>query len=129
MSAAFDNKIPKAISVIERDASALVKKTLFAIEADIKLDMTAQKHGRTYKRGAKSSHTASAPGEAPAVDTGALINSVAVVMDGRFAGEVGSDKEYAAVLEEGGAHLEARPAWKKAGAKAKNTFQRNAGRL
>lgn len=39
------------------------------------LSMVAPKSGRTYKRGGKT-HTASAPGEAPAVDTGLMVQNI-----------------------------------------------------
>jgi hypothetical protein len=113
-----------------RDALAkVVSETAFEVEADIKERMRAPKTGRTYRRGVltrKSSkatrslglrertskggarlaivgsklHRASAPGEAPAVDHGALINSVRAVPDGLHA-TIFSSVVYAAALEHG----------------------------
>ena len=54
-------------------------------------------------------HRASAPGEAPATDTGNLANSIYSRMLGGAEGEIGSTAEYAAGLEFGGAHVAPRP--------------------
>lgn len=56
-------------------------------------------------------HHASAPGEAPATDTGNLVNSIHVRKAGPFAYEVYSNSEYAAALEFGAPakHIAARP--------------------
>jgi phage gpG-like protein len=50
----------------------------FVYEGYVKASMTEAKTGRTYRRGKKGTHTASAPGEAPAIDYGNLINSIGV---------------------------------------------------
>jgi len=120
MAVQFDNKFRAARGAIDRAASQLVKKTALEIEADIKRDMASEKHGRVY-----GDHVASARGEAPAVDTGLLVNSVQTALDGAYAAEVGSPQETAPILE---TTLD-RPAFKRAGQKAKNTFRRNAERL
>jgi hypothetical protein len=120
----YEKHFRQALSEIDRRASALVRRTGLDIEADIKSDMTAPKHGRTYTRKG-TTHTASAPGEAPAVDRGTLVNATQAVMDGDFAVEVGAPTEYAPILEE---QME-RPAWERAGKKAKGRFARNAERM
>jgi hypothetical protein len=109
---------------MDKDASALVKKTALEIEASIKQDMTAPKHGRSYRRRGRG-HTASARGEAPGVDTGAEVNSIETVMDGDFAAEVGTPQEYAPILEE----TMDRPAFEHAAKKAEKIFERNVRRL
>ena len=70
--------------------------------------MSEPKHGRIYARGGRQ-HRASAPGEAPAVDTGYLKNSMQVKAIGPTEVEVGVTAEYAAKLEFGGAHVAPRP--------------------
>jgi len=120
MGVQFDNKFKAARSSVERAAAALVKRTAHEIEADIKRDMAAEKHGRLY-----GAHVASAKGEAPALDTGLLVNSVQTSLDGAYAAEVGTPQEYAPILE---TTLD-RPAFERAGKRAKNTFRRNAERL
>lgn len=124
----FVNLFAQAERTIADDASALVRSTALVIEGSIKQDMTAQKHGRTYKRGGRP-HVASAPGEAPAVDTGSEVNSITTEMDGRFAAEVGTPNEVAPLLEQGTSEIAPRPAWEKAGKKAENEFERRAKRL
>lgn len=104
----------------------LVSEAAFEIERTVKEAMQAPKHGRTYRRGrvtrAFSSnlpkglrtyktekgnrraivgyklHRASAPGEAPAVDTSSVINSILTVPDGLRATITAN--EVAAILEE-----------------------------
>jgi phage gpG-like protein len=87
----------------------------------------ATKSGRIYRvgktpsakqkaRGAKfREHQASAPGEAPAIDTGALRRSVThkIVKDSwaHYRATIGSKLPYAAYLEFGTRHIEPRPAW------------------
>ncbi len=82
----------------------------FVLEGKIKLSMTEAKHGRTYVRGGKS-HRASAPGEAPAVDFGTLINSIQTVPEGgaEAATLVGTHLEKAQDLEKGRARMKPRP--------------------
>ena len=72
--------------------------------------MSGDKSGKVYHRG-KVSHTASAPGEAPANDTGRLVNSVHTdrVGDGSTV-TVSVDAAYGAALEFGTSKMAARPA-------------------
>jgi hypothetical protein len=138
MSVAFDNRFGAAAREIDAAASKLVRETALEIESDIKADMAGAKHGRTYrrrrtrdskgrfvKRGSAVTHTASAPGEAPAIDTGALANSVQAEMDGPLAAEIGTPQEYAPPLE---GEMN-RPAFGRASKKAGRVFQRRAERL
>ncbi len=102
---------------------AVVATTCRRIEARAKVSMTGGKHGRTYRRGAIKSrrkadrgqvigykfHRASAPGEAPAVDTGALMGSIQHEMTGPTEGIVFSNLVPAVILEFGGSRMAARP--------------------
>jgi hypothetical protein len=65
------NRIPTINA--EKDANAVqaVRLTTMGINTRAKLAMAEPKSGRVYGR-----HQASAPGEAPAIDTGLLINSL-----------------------------------------------------
>ena len=72
--------------------------------------------GRVYKRGAKGVHTASAPGAAPAPDTGNLRRNWRRFVFSQPAGKgeriicrIKSDMPYAAALESGTARMKARP--------------------
>lgn len=120
MSVIFTDKSEAAMREILLAAARIVGETALETEADIKTAMAEPKSGRVDKRKGRT-HQASAPGEAPAIDTGLLVNSINTETEELIA-EIGTNVEYAPVLE---IHLE-RPAWAQAGEKAKNTFQRNA---
>ena len=62
----------------------VVRNNAEMIRAHIQANMKAPKHGRTYIKGGRK-HIASAPGEAPAIDTGNLFNSLKIEY-GRGAG-------------------------------------------
>lgn len=105
---------------LKQNARMLVRQTIRRIEARWKGSLSGPRSGRTYRKGAIVSrhkgrtigyklHRASAPGEAPATDTGNLVNSIYARMTGNLMGEVGSNAECAPVLEFGGAHMAARP--------------------
>lgn len=67
--------------------------------------------GRQYKRGKRAVHTASAPGQAPASDTGRLVGSIYTTETGRLEATVGSPLAYAYYLEHGTRRMAARPVW------------------
>jgi HK97 gp10 family phage protein len=68
-----------------------------------------QKTGRVYKRGAVE-HQASAPGEAPASDTGQLVNSITTEYDEEaLVGKIGVHTGYAGFLEFGTQKMAPRP--------------------
>jgi phage gpG-like protein len=68
--------------------------------------------GRTYEKyNPRRTHTASAPGQAPATDTGRLASSVNFKREGPMSATVGSDVVYAAMLEFGTSRIDPRPAW------------------
>lgn len=78
------------------------------LEGVIKVSMQqTPKGGRTYRRG-KKMHTSSTPGSPPALDYGALFNSIKSERDGNGA-IVFTDKKYAPPLENGTARMAARP--------------------
>ena len=60
-----------------------------------------------------ATHQASAPGEAPATDTGRLASSIIYKKEGQMSATVGSNVVYAAYLEFGAprAKIEPRPSW------------------
>lgn len=79
-------------------------------EAMLKNAMQSEKSGRIYERGG-STHQASAPGEAPATDTGAYLNSIAVNPrdDGHFS--LSTSAAQAVDLEYGSTRVDPRPMW------------------
>jgi HK97 gp10 family phage protein len=75
----------------------------------IKSIQSGSKTGRTYKRyNPTRTHKASAPGEAPASDTGNLVSNI-MVEDKGDSIEVQSNAEYSKFLEYGTSKMEARP--------------------
>lgn len=95
-------------------AKRFVQVASLAGENELKniLGPNPSRSGRQYKRGQKT-HTASAPGEAPAIDTGRLRQSVASTpprKEGRsFVAETGMATEYAEKLELGTERIAPRP--------------------
>ncbi len=71
------------------------------------------KTGREYARGVNNDkvHRASAPGEAPATDTGGLVISIYNESRGKYAKAIGSRLPYAYHLEFGTFKMGKRPAW------------------
>ena len=68
--------------------------------------------GVTYEKyNPRRTHTASAPDEAPATDTGRLASSVDFKREGPMSATVGSQVAYAAMLEFGTIRIAPRPAW------------------
>lgn len=118
MSFTLTSNIPQLTRQLHSRAARVVVETAFGIEAHIKTEMAAPKSGREY-----GNHVASAPGEAPAIDTGLLVNSIQVEADG-LAAVVGTNAEYAPVLEFGGVHITPRPFFGPAFDAAKPEFAR-----
>jgi HK97 gp10 family phage protein len=77
--------------------------------------LTFMRDGKIYSNystgGHASPHRASAPGEPPSSDTGALLNSISykIDVDKTVFARVGSDKEYAIYLELGTRYMLPRP--------------------
>lgn len=92
-----------------RQINDAVVESANAILGDAQLAIqNPPKTGKTYKHG-KVTHQASAPGEAPATDTGNLVNSGFLWRNGDADYNVGFAAEYAAPLEFGTPRMEARP--------------------
>lgn len=94
----------------DREIAAAVNGTAQNIRAHaIKSIMRGPKTGETYKKTKpKRTHKASAPGQAPATDTGRLAGSIQADVSGRRA-EVYTNAAYAAPLEFGTTTIEPRP--------------------
>jgi phage gpG-like protein len=97
----------------EAEISRALEATGTSIVNGVKKQMRTSKSGRRYKRGKIGrDHIASAPYEAPAVDTGRLINSSMYekkINDLHFL--VGSNVNYSAFLEFGTRKMAPRPSW------------------
>lgn len=89
----------------------IVTGTAMQVQADVKKSVqTGPKTGRVYNRGRGRYHQASAPGEAPATDTGTLASRIyQEANDGGMSASVFSDVDYAGTLERGGGKIAPRP--------------------
>ena len=95
----------------ERNVRKVVTRTAMRVAADVKESIQrGPKTGRLYPRGRGRVHQASAPGEAPATDTGTLASRVfsQTHENGRTA-SVFSDVDYAGTLERGNEKIAPRP--------------------
>ena len=76
----------------------------------INLIQKGAKSGKVYKRYNPSrTHTASAPGQAPASDTGNLVRNIKVVQVNQDVTQVKSEARYSKELEYGTSKMRARP--------------------
>jgi phage gpG-like protein len=96
------------------EVSEAIRSTALNVQADaVKSIQRGTKTGRIYMKSAKgtkskTTHQASAAGEAPASDTGKLVGSVIAVTHPAVA-FVGSDLAYATYLEFGTMNISERP--------------------
>lgn len=103
----------KALQAASDRAQAYVADELEDIASELQGDIVLKiqqgaKTGRVYRRGGVV-HQASAPGQSPASDTGALMGSIYSEQEGRFRWSVGSRLVYALYLEYGTVKMAARP--------------------
>ena len=105
------NHFPQLIDLINREISDILRTEPELISNDIKTAMNQPHSGRIYKRRSVE-HQASAPGEAPAIDTGAYINSIQIKRNNKTA-SIQSNQQQALALELGRPekNLLPRPAW------------------
>lgn len=112
------DRIQQALPQVQQNVEAELRKALFAsanqVEGEAKKSVAAGgKTGRIYKRRSVT-HRSSAPGEAPASDTGRLLNSInaypapANRLESTTVAGRGTAK-YAAMLEFGTTKMAARP--------------------
>lgn len=102
------NRFNEIASKLPAMAGRLSLDAAHRIEIEAKVGMAAVKTGEIYARNGVD-HQASAPGEMPAMDTGALANSIQVEKEGATGAVVYTNMEYAAHLEYGTVHMAARP--------------------
>lgn len=101
-------RIPELKANVQRLAEMVVERTAQQAVAIAKESMAEPKSGRLYQRG-KVVHQASAPGEAPAIDTGHLVNSFFIRKLNRLQRLITVGAEYAVHLEFGTSRMAARP--------------------
>jgi|TARA_R100000482_G_scaffold39441_1_gene13520 HK97 gp10 family phage protein len=104
------------ISKFTKESKQLLKQAVFKGVADVEKDakISIQRGGKSgfvYQRyNPRRTHQSSAPGEAPASDTGFLVNSIKRKMDGDgFGGEIASRAFYSKFLEFGTVKMLPRP--------------------
>lgn len=103
----------------------IVRGTEAVRKEAVSLILSSPKSGRVYARGGVA-HQASAPGEAPASDTGRLAGSIRTEYDrSRLAGKVVASTEYAPHLEYGTARMEPRPYMRPALAAKRDDIERD----
>jgi len=98
-------------------ASQVIRSAAAGIARSAQVSIQAPKHGRLY-----GAHRASAPGEAPATDTGMLVNSILARGAGEFTAVVAVHARYGLYLEMGTVHMAARPFLRPAVDKWKPSF-------
>lgn len=105
VSAKVELKINDAmIRALFNESDKVIDDTADALAKEMKRRiLTGAKSGRRY-----GSHTSSAPGQSPANDTGALVNSISVEKKNKNA-DVIIDKDYAEFLELGTSKMRPRP--------------------
>lgn len=131
----FKQALEHASDDLRKAAGEAVLKTALDVDREIKRRIqTGPKSGRLYVRKSgrnRGTHRASAPGQAPATDTGALVQSIRFRREGLLTSVVfpqGPGARYARRLEFGGrdrrgVYIAPRPAWRPAVKKMTPKFQ------
>ena len=110
----------EAANKLARDVTA----TALSVDRDIKQRIQrGPKSGFVYNSRGKQ-HQASAPGEAPATDTGTLVSSISFSQLSKLSAEVVSRLPYAYFLEFGTMNISPRPAWTPAAEKGQTELTR-----
>ncbi len=96
---------------LEPDFQEVVKGGAQLIRGEaVKSIQSGAKSGIVYEKyNPRRTHRASAPGQAPASDTGNLVSKITVRQDGKDKTNVESNADYSAFLEYGTSKMEARP--------------------
>jgi len=113
-------ELNRALAKLGEDAERHIADAVNATGLELRGDIV-----KRYQRGPATgivyqksnptrTHQASAPGEAPATDTGRLASGVVFSRIGRLAAEVESKVAYGAMLEFGTQNIAMRPAWRPA---------------
>jgi len=112
------NRFPEIARALPREVGEIVEETVLDIETQIKVGMASSHNGEWY-----GSHQASAPGEMPAIDTGALAASIQTDVQ-KTKGTVYTNMEYSEFLEYGTVNMEPRPYFTPAAESARGPFLR-----
>lgn len=118
------DRTPELMQKLDAAIGRFVRKGAGYIEGELKTSMTAAKSGKQYKRGKDGIHIASAPGESPAVDSSNLIGSIQQIFPSTLEAKIGTNVEYAVMLEAGTSRMAARPLWEKTAKDALPTLEK-----
>ena len=104
-------QLSKLNKQLEPDFQEIVKGGAQLIRGEaVKSIQSGAKSGIVYEKyNPRRTHRASAPGEAPASDTGNLVSKIIVRQDGQDKANVESNAHYSAFLEYGTSKMEPRP--------------------
>ena len=105
------NRLKEIGELLRTQAGEKAYQAAAMAETDMKVEMGKQKRGRSYMRGKGKKtrrHVSSAPGEAPAIDYGHLINTIKTRRR-KDSSDVSVSADYALPLEMGTARMAARP--------------------
>lgn len=118
------NRLPEIARVFPFAVGAVVRETAEEVASTAKMKMAEPKTGRVYVKKGGIGHQASAPGEAPAIDTTNLVTSIKAEMIGLSTAVVSASAEYSAALEFGtrDGKIEARPFFRPAARQAAKKF-------
>jgi phage gpG-like protein len=101
---------PDVVRRMTDQTSGILRAMAAGIVGEMQRLMSLPKSGRAYRTSRTGElHIASAPGEAPAVDTGTLTNSINWSMNGETQAIVSINADYAAYLEYGTRFMARRP--------------------
>lgn len=123
ISVSVKDRTPELFQKLEKAVGRFVRKGALYIEGQLKSSMAEPKSGRAYPRGKEGTHIASAPGESPAVDSGNLTGSIAVIIENSLEAKIGTPVEYAIYLEEGTDRMAARPLWERTATESLPTLE------
>lgn len=98
---AFDDAVVDGVQPV-------IRQFIYDLRNRMIVSFNEPRSGREYKRGSRV-HQASAPGEAPGVDTGNLQNSIQVEFPSPIKGVLTIGAEYAQFLEDGTGRIAPRP--------------------
>ena len=124
-----DRRLVALPAALERLADQICNKAAKNIETRAKIKIQSPpKTGRIYRHG-KVEHQASAPGEAPATDTGNLVNSIASDRVRPMLHEVTVGAEYSSCLEYGTSRMAPRPFFRPSFDEERDGFKREVDKL
>mgnify|MGYP003344296938 CR=1 FL=1 len=102
--------VPEFVRACEVSASKVIRAFTFRVVERMKVSFAQAKSGRVYRVSRTGRpHQASAPGEAPAILTGFLSNSILTAFPGPRVGEITIGAQYAPYLEQGTRTIAPRP--------------------